>query len=272
MKDNPFLKLAGEDRVMLGLCNMYPAAGIIEGMCPGWDFVWIDGQHGQHDYRSIMEAIRAAQNMGVASLVRVPGHEASTLGQIADLAPSAVMVPMVNTVEEAEAVVRAVRFPPRGARSYGGRRVTDLMGREFYQDPGLALVVQIETERGAHNAEAIAQVDGVDGLFFGPDDMKVSLGLPINASPTDNDRLRAAMQQAGAAAKNAGVFAACTAGNAAVSKLAVELGFQALVGGGDIAFMRARAAEQLAVMRDATGGQSPASTAPKSGGSAVYGG
>lgn len=246
---NPFRDAVREGRVLLGLCHTYPAAGIVEGMCRGWDFVWIDAQHGQIDLRAALESLRVADAMGLASLLRVPGHDATELARYADLAPAALMVPMVNTAPEAEALVRAVRFPPRGERSYGGRRVVDLWGREYYKHFEPALIVQIETEQAAQQAHDIAQVEGVDGLFFGPDDMKLSLGLPIDASPADEPRLAEAMRSTAEAARVAGKLAACVAAGEPASRLAVEMGYQCIVGGGDIAFLRARAAEQLTLMR-----------------------
>lgn len=239
-------------RVMLGLCHTYPAAGIVEGMCRGWDFVWIDCQHGQLDLRAAGDSLRAADAIGVPALLRVPGHEPSELARFADLAPAALMVPMVNTPDEAERIVKAVRFAPRGERSYGGRRVIDLHGRGYYQQADPALVVQIETEAAAHAAAAIARIDGVDGLFFGPDDMKVSLGLPIDASPVDEPRLAEAMRSTAQAACDANKLAAVVAATEPAAKLAIEMGYHALVAGGDNTFLRARAAERLEAMRAVT--------------------
>src|SRR5690606_8595907 len=97
-----------------GLANMYPCAGIIEGMCGGWDFVWIDGQHGQMAYDATLHAVRAADAAGIQALVRVPGHEYGILGPVADMAPAAIMVPMIDTPEQAKTVTKALCFPPIG--------------------------------------------------------------------------------------------------------------------------------------------------------------
>ncbi|MFW6060857.1 MAG: HpcH/HpaI aldolase family protein, partial [Phycisphaeraceae bacterium] len=258
-------------RVLLGLCNTYPAAGIIEGMCAGWDFVWIDGQHGQIDYQAAAHALRAAHVADVDTMLRTPGQEPGMLGQFADLAPSALMIPMVNTPAQAQQIVTALRFAPQGQRSYGGRRVIDLYGRDYYRQQELAIVAQIETEQAAQNAEAIIATDGIDLLFFGPDDMKLSLGLPIDTVPTENQRLSEAMRRTASAAKAAGKFACCVAADAATAQLAMEMGFQLMVGGADIAFLRTAAAGKLEELRGATRGGGQGGVTARTG-SDIYGG
>ena len=151
-------------RVILGLNLQYPAAGIIECIGAGWDWVWIDGQHGQHDYRSVLECVRVADSCGIAPVVRVSGHEPGLIGPAMDMRPAGIMVPMVNTVGEAQAIVKAARFPPLGERSYGGRRVIDLGTREYFKtaDQDTILIVQLETKEALDNAAAIAATEGVD--------------------------------------------------------------------------------------------------------------
>ena len=143
-----------------------------------WDFLWIDGQHGPFSYDSALTAVRTTDLVGTDSLLRVPGQEHSLLGLYADMLPSAMMVPVVNTPEQAKAVVDATRFPPLGNRSYGGRRPIDFLGRDYYMGEGLVLVLQIETPEAVENAAAIAALEGVDALFLGADDLKIQLGVP----------------------------------------------------------------------------------------------
>ena len=253
MSTNVFLNRLRRGEVLLGLCNMYPSPGILEGMCKGWDFVWIDGQHGQIGYADVGNILRAAAVAQVQTLLRTPGCEPGMLGQYADLSPSAVMVPMINNATEAQAVVQALRFPPLGERSYGGRRVIDLYGRDYFHEAELAVVAQIETQEAVANAEAIIGTEGVDMLFFGPDDMKVRLGIGINTSPFEDESLRSAMRRTAEAARGAGKFACCIAASAATLKAAVEMGYQVIVGGGDIGFMRAASASKLAELRELAG-------------------
>ncbi|MFH0963629.1 MAG: aldolase/citrate lyase family protein [Planctomycetota bacterium] len=239
--------------VVLGFNVMFPAAGIIECVGRGWDWVWIDGQHGQHDYRSILECVRVADSLGLAPIVRVPGHDPGTIGRALDMKPAGIMVPMVNTAEDAREIVAAMRFPPLGARSFGGRRVCDLGGREYHRtvDAETALLAQIETPEGIANADEIASVPGVDVLFFGPDDVKVRLGIPIDASLADSSALSEALQAVGRAAADAGKFAGCPAGDRRSFELAVSLGYRLLVGGADVGFLRAAAAAKRKEFQEA---------------------
>ena len=240
---------AGE--IVLGFSLALPAAAIIEHACSGWDWLWIDGQHGQHDYRSMLECVRVADACVLAPIIRVPGHDPAVIGRALDMRPAGIMVPMIDTVDDARRVVDAARFPPLGSRSYGGRRAIDVEGRQYAAtaDERMLLVAQIETAEAVRNAPAIAATEGVDVLFFGPDDMKVRMGIPIDASLTESPRLADALAQTAAAAQNAGKIAGCVAGSPDALKLAVSLGCRFLVGGGDVAFLRTAAPAKLAQLR-----------------------
>lgn len=245
MRPNILAEKLRNGKIVLGLNNMYPASGIIEGMCAGWDFAWVDGQHGQHSVESILHALQAAMAIGVDTLLRVPGHEHGILGPYADLCPSAIMVPMVDSAEEARHIVAGLRFPPMGKRSYGGRRVIDLDGRDYFRERELLVIAQIETIEGVNGSEAIAATPGIDGLFFGPDDMKVRMGIPINTGITENQEIRNAMERTARAAKLSGKIAGCVAPTGAALRLARDLGYQLIAAGSDIMFIRTAAAARL---------------------------
>jgi len=237
--------------VALGFALSMPAAGIIEHAGRYWDWIWIDGQHGQHDYRSMLECVRVADACGAPPIVRVPGHDPGVIGRVLDMRPAGIMVPMVDTPEDARRVVEAFRFPPLGKRSYGGRRAVDLEGREYFQtvDAKTLLVAQIETQEAVRNAEAIAATEGVDVLFFGPDDMKVRLGIPINTAITESDQLARAMEATITAAKSAGKTGGSVAGTPETLRKAVSLGYRLIAGGGDVAFLRTTSPARFAELR-----------------------
>ena len=235
----------------LGLCNMYPASGIIEGMCQGWDFVWIDGQHGEMSYDSILHAMQTCMGMNLEVMLRVPASDSRLVGMYADLSPAALMMPMIDTPEQAKEVVMATRFPPLGNRSYGGRRIIDLEGRDYYQDQHMIVVAQVETVLSVENASKIIATDGIDALFFSPDDMKVQMGLPINTVPLQNDLLKEAMRKVANAAKAAGKWSGCIAADAPSLQTVKAMGYQLVVGGGDIGFLRTAAAQKLEALREA---------------------
>lgn len=253
MNQHRFLERLRKGEVLLGVCQSYATPAMVELVARGWDVIWLDGQHGHLTYESALAMIQAAGAVGVETLLRIYTHDRDTIAWHCDLAPSALMIPMVNTPEEADAIVRAMRFPPRGARSYGGRRPIDIYGREYYRQLPLGCVVQIETVAAVERAHEIAAVDGVDMLFFGPDDMKVSLKLPINTPVDESPQLQEMMRRTAAAARQAGKFAAAVAVNGKTAKMAVDMGFQLLIGGSEVMFIRSTAPKVLAELRTALG-------------------
>jgi len=237
--------------IILGLSNSYPAPGIIELMCPGWDMVWIDGQHGQFEYNSLLAAVRAAERVGVSSLVRVPTHDPILLGTYADMDADALMLPLVETREQAQSIARALRFAPVGNRSYGGRRVIDLHGREYYKEYKPLIFAQIETLESVENAADIAAVEGIDLLFYGPDDMKTRLGIPIETAALDNPKLRDGLRRTAEVARAAGKIAGTTGGSPQTLPILREMGYQVIMCGGDVPYIRTTSPQKLAEMKEA---------------------
>lgn len=263
MKPNRIAEPISTGKTVLGLCQMFPAPGIIEVIGTGWDFIWIDGQHGALDLRAISDSVRVTDHLALGSLLRVPTHDSGWLGVYADLDPDAIMIPMVDTPEQARQIVRALRFAPQGARSYGGRRVIDRNGREYYRTRQPVIVAQIETVEALENVDQIASTPGIDALFFGPDDVKVQLGIDVNTSPVEHPRLLDAMARTAKAAKNAGKFAGTVAPSVAAVKLLEGMGYQMIVGGGDVMFLRSGAANRLKEIREAAA-SAPVADKPRS--------
>jgi 2-keto-3-deoxy-L-rhamnonate aldolase RhmA len=228
----------GRGDVLLGLAVVYAAPGIVEGICGGWDFVWLCGQHGEFDLATMRHAVRAAELVDAASVVRVPGHDYSVLGPFADLAPSALMVPMVNTVAEAEHIARSLRFPPRGNRSMGGRRPIDKYGLDYITEQPPYIIAQIETPEAVANAAAIAAVPDIDMLFFSPGDLRLHLGIPLTGdSYLADDRVRDAMAAMAAGAREAGKAAGGIATTPEMLETALAMGYQLINCGADCTFL-----------------------------------
>ncbi|NQT19236.1 MAG: hypothetical protein HQ592_05990, partial [Planctomycetes bacterium] len=196
-----------------------------------------------------LNTVRAADAVGVDTLLRPPSQEPGLLGMYADLLPSALMVPIVNNASQANAVVDAVRFPPRGNRSYGGRRPIDFLGRDYYRGAELLLACQIETPEAVQHAEEIVATDGVDALFLGADDLKVQLGIPVDTPNLDSEPIAEATRRVAQAARKHGKLAGCIAVSPQSVKHCVELGYQIIIGGADVAFLRAASAQRLEVLR-----------------------
>jgi 4-hydroxy-2-oxoheptanedioate aldolase len=247
--ENLLMKKLDEGRAVVGLSNSCPASCIIERMCAGWDFVWIDAQHGQHDYRSALEAVRTAEVMGTDTVLRVPGHEYGILGPYADTACSAIMVPMVDDARQARDVVDALCFPPLGKRSFGGRRMVDLYGRNYYRERKMLVIAQIETPLAAENVEDIVKTEGIDMVFFGPDDMKIRLDIGIDTPALLDKRLSVLMERTADAARKAGKYAGCIAATQESLRISFGMGYRLFACGGDVGFIKAAADNKLAEMR-----------------------
>ena len=245
-----------DERPQIGLGIMYPAPGIIERIGSDWDWVWTDGQHGNLDYRNIMAAVRACSLIRKPAVVRVPGHDAGVIGKALDTAAEGVMVPMINDAGQAVEAAKASKFATLGARSYGGRRPIDFDGRGYANRESVQplLICQIETSAGLRNADEIAGVEGVDALFFGPDDMTLEAGLPMNQkSPNGyfNDAVRAIADAAKSHDKIAGgVF---TSPESIME--AAEYGYRLIISTADVVLLAAGSKEKAQAMRQSLSGK-----------------
>ena len=177
----------------------------------GFDYVCIDTQHGAIEYSDAVGMIQAILLGGSVPIVRVPWNEAGIIGKMLDAGAHGVIVPMVNTVEEAEAVVRAARYAPHGSRSYGpsvaGMRQADYLA---WAADNVAVIPMIETGQALDNLDKILAVDGIDAIYVGPADLSLSLGL----APGNNDDdpvFAEAYSTIIAACERAGVIAGCHA-------------------------------------------------------------
>jgi 4-hydroxy-2-oxoheptanedioate aldolase len=150
----------------------------------GYDYVCIDTQHGAIDYQVSISMTQAILLGGGHPIARVPWNEPGIIGKTLDAGIEGVIVPMVNTVDQCEAVVQAARYPPLGARSYGpalaGMRRPDHHG---WSTDGIAVIPMIETVEAMRNLDDILSVPGIDAIYVGPADLSSSLGL----KPQNND-------------------------------------------------------------------------------------
>ncbi|WP_439618620.1 aldolase/citrate lyase family protein [Shinella sp.] len=180
---NAFKAALREGRFQLGLwvaLGSAYAAEILSGS--GYDWLLIDGEHGPNDMPLISAQIGALRHSPSHAMVRPPMGEAWLLKQLLDQGAQTFLIPMVESAAEAEALVRAVRYPPHGIRGVGaglGRasdfnRVPDYLATA---NDEICLIVQIESRAGLAAIDEIAAVEGVDGLFIGPSDLAADMGL-----------------------------------------------------------------------------------------------
>ena len=227
---NPFKQALIDKRpqigLWLGLADAYSAE-----LCAGAGFDWllIDGEHSPNDLRSILQQAQAiAAYPGAHAIARVPvghGHVGTALiKQYLDLGVQTLLVPMVDTPEQAQAIVRAMRYPPQGIRGMGGARASGWGRYPAYAreaNDQVCLLLQAESRMALDNLEAIAAIDGVDGVFIGPADLSASLGHLGNAG---HGEVQAAIEDAIARIGRAGKAAGILTPDEALARRYLELG------------------------------------------------
>ena len=150
----------------------------------GFDFVQVDTQHGEWSPERMMAAFRSICLGGATPTARVQHNDYATIGAVMDLGALGIVVPMVNSAEEATRAVRAAFYPPHGDRSNGpiGAAIHGTQAEYLREIRAEALViVQIETREAAECAGEILAVDGVDGCMIGPSDLRYSMGVPFGS-------------------------------------------------------------------------------------------
>ena len=147
----------------------------------GWDAITVDLQHGVQDYQSMVCCFQAMQTHPVTPLVRVPVNEPGIIGKVLDAGAHGVICPMVNTRTEAEAMVSACLYPPKGKRSNGPIRAGLYGVSTDYQkvaNEEVMVIPMIETIEAVNNLESILDVPGIDCVYIGPSDLGISMGKP----------------------------------------------------------------------------------------------
>lgn len=153
----------------------------------GFDTVTVDLQHGAIDYMAAFSMLQAISTSKATPLARVPWNEPGILMKLLDSGAYGIICPMINTARDAEAFVGACRYPPAGFRSFGPNRVREYAGAGYvnHANDEILLLAQIETEEAAANLEDILAVPGLDGIYVGPGDLSLSMGVEPSMAPKD---------------------------------------------------------------------------------------
>lgn len=210
---NTFKQALREGRPQIGfwvsLANAY-STEIVAGS--GFDWLLIDGEHSPNDPPSVLPQLQAAAAYPVSAIVRPAWNDKVLIKRYLDVGAQSLLIPYVQTPQEAADAVAAVRFPTRGVRGVAGTtrasrfgRVADYTARA---EEEICLLVQIETRAGLDNLEAIARTDGIDGVFIGPADLAAGLGhLGQIGHAEVQSAIREAIQRIRACGKPAGILA-----------------------------------------------------------------
>ena len=159
----------------------------------GWDSVTIDMQHGAPDVNDLVSLLQAICQSDVTPMVRVPWNDPAFIMRALDAGAYGIVCPMINTKEEAEAFVRAGRYPPMGERSFGPFRAAQYGGTDYWQHANeeVLLFAMIETRQAVNNLEAILSVKGINGVYVGPSDLSLSMGKTPTLDPSEPTVLEA---------------------------------------------------------------------------------
>ena len=220
----------------------------------GAEFVVFDMEHTAWSIETIRGLIATTRAADTLPFVRVPATQYHLLSRPLDAGAMGLMVPMVETVEQAELIVRSAKYPPAGARGCAfGVSHDDFTGGDIFAKMASAndeifLIAQIETATGLVNCEAIAAVDGIDCLWIGHFDLTASMGI---AAQFDHPEFHAAVDRIVAACNANGKAAGIMAGSVEVGKLWLARGFRAVAYNGDLWIYQAALGEGIAALRAA---------------------
>ncbi|MDQ0632192.1 4-hydroxy-2-oxoheptanedioate aldolase [Arthrobacter pascens] len=240
--------LAKADRPLAGMwvCSGSP---LIAELCAGSGLDWllIDAEHSPNGLESILAQLQAVNGYAVHAVVRPPFNDTVLIKQYLDLGVQNLLIPMVNSVAEAEAAVAATRYPPQGVRGVGSalaraarwNRVPDYLARA---GETISVTVQVESTAAVDSVADILKVDGVDAIFLGPSDLAASLGL---LGQQEHPDVRAAVEHCLHAAKAAGKPAGVNAFNPVIAHHYLDAGASFVLVGADVALL-ARGSEALA--------------------------
>ncbi len=215
----------------------------------GVDFVLVDTQHGAWGPESIIQALAAVCAGPAAPFARVAYNSFTLVGQLLDAGVTGLVVPMVDTAEQARAAAVACRYPPAGERSFGWGRAS-VYGDDYSEwiDEQLFVAVQIESAQAVENAEAIMAVPGIDGCMVGPQDLALSMGFHPREIPKHEEHARA-LERVVQACRNTGKIPGIDIGAPDTAVQRVEQGFCFIPMGSDAKFLTSSAGPAIRAVR-----------------------
>lgn len=207
----------------LGLADPYCAELAANA---GFDWLLIDGEHAPNDLRGMLGQLQAVAPYPSHPVIRPVIGDTALIKQVLDIGVQTLLVPMVESAEQARELVRAIHYPPSGVRGVGSAlarasRWNSIPGYLDKADEQMCLLVQIENQEGLANLDAIAAVEGVDGVFIGPADLSASMGFRGNPGHPD---VQAAIEDALARIQKAGKAAGILSADQKLARRYIELG------------------------------------------------
>ena len=240
LRQNKFKEALKKDQLQLGLwlgmANPYTAE---ISATIGYDWLLLDGEHAPNTLESMLsqlQAIAPYESEGISHpVVRPPIGDRALIKQLLDIGAQTLLIPMVETVEQAKELVQAMHYPPKGVRGVGSALARssrwNQVGNYLQQaDQEMCLLLQIETVKGLENLDAIAALEGVDGIFIGPADLSASMGHLGNPG---HPEVQAAIESSFKIIKSHNKAAGILHENEAEAKRFIDMGFNFVAVGVD---------------------------------------
>jgi 4-hydroxy-2-oxoheptanedioate aldolase len=249
---NPLREIWAEDRTAFGLWSVVPGtigAEILAGA--GADYVCVDQQHGVIDYDSMVPMFQAIRGGGATPITRVLSNDPFLIMKALDAGSWAVIVPLVNSAEDAARAVSACRYPPQGMRSFGPVLAAGVIGSRDPDDLGgeVLCLVMVETREALETVDEIAATPGLDGVYIGPSDLALSLGLPPTLEIMEGEHA-AAVQRIREACHEHGIAAGIHAPSGEWARRHAEAGFDLITVATDAPLLRGAALREMTAARE----------------------
>ncbi|MBO9649472.1 MAG: 4-hydroxy-2-oxoheptanedioate aldolase [Variovorax sp.] len=261
--DNQFKKAlaAGDPRIGLWLALADGYAAELCATC-GFDWLLIDGEHAPNDLRSTLAALQSAAAYPSHPVVRIPKGDDALIKQVLDIGATTLMVPMVESAEQARQLVKAMRYPPQGIRGVGSGIARSARWSQYPNylheaNERVCLLVQVETREALAQAGEIAAVDGVDGVFIGPSDLAASFGLLGQpAHPDVTKAIEEGIRAINKAGKAPGILCA----DEALARRYIEVGAKFVAVGVDTSLLVKTAKALAGRFKDGVSAATPSAT------------
>src|ERR1700716_3093249 len=221
----------------------------------GFDSVTVDMQHGVQDYQSMVQCFQAMDKYPISPMVRVPWNEPGIIGKGLDGGAWGVICPMMNTPAEAKALASACLYPPKGKRSNGPIRAAAYGEASPYQsiaNDEVLVIPMIETQEAIDNIDAILDTSGISGIYIGPSDLGMSLGMKPMLD-REEPEIFPIYEKLVAATHKRGLFAGVHNATGVYAARMIAMGFRFVTLANDSALMARAAREQIAITRKSAG-------------------
>lgn len=217
----------------------------------GFDAVTVDLQHGVFGFDTAVHLLQAISSTPAVPLARCSENSLAQINKLLDAGAYGIICPLIETVDQAAAFAKACRYPPRGNRSFGPARGLTYGGSDYasFADDEILTLAMIETVPALEAVEAILDIDEVDGIYFGPSDLGLAMGLGSNAWPSTamNDAISHVLEAAKSRGKYSGIFT----GTQEMARSMAAQGFNLVTPGNDTHLLKSAASQRIEGVRAA---------------------